>query len=88
MDNTGNAVDIKEIHLMVWTEFIWLRVEKTWKCGNESSLFTKGKEPTEQLQLRGYHMLRKDPASACDIQHVKGTSVSTNSILNFCIEIM
>jgi len=46
----------------------------------------------EQLQLRGYHVLKKDPAlqsySACDTQHVKGTSMSTNSIMVFCIEII
>ena len=43
----------------------------------------------EQLQLRGYHVLRKDRAqqsySACDTQHMKGASVPTNSIMVFCI---
>jgi hypothetical protein len=46
----------------------------------------------EQLQLRGYHVLKKDPAlqsySACDTQHVKGASMPTNSITVFCSEIM
>ena len=46
----------------------------------------------EQLQLRGYHTLKKDTAlqiySACDTQHVKGASVPANNIMVFCIEIM
>jgi len=46
----------------------------------------------EELQLRGYHMLKKDPApqsySACDTQHVKDASLPTNSIMGFCIEVV